>query len=62
MTLTETDILKFQAARACYYDLTPVPRTGMTYLNFSRLDNYFRRYKIDFSNENEERIGFASLF
>jgi ATP-dependent DNA helicase RecG len=53
---TQQELLRlFQASGTFHYDLTPVPRTGMTDLNFSRLDNYFRRYEIDFSNESEEQ-------
>ena len=37
------------------YDLTPVPGTGLKDLNFPKPDDYFKRYNLDFSMENEDQ-------
>ncbi|MDM8524720.1 putative DNA binding domain-containing protein [Desulfococcaceae bacterium HSG8] len=52
---TQPELLRlFQASGAFHYDLTRVSNTGMKDLNFTRLDNYFRRYELDFSTESED--------
>jgi ATP-dependent DNA helicase RecG len=53
---TQAELLRlFQATGSFHYDLTPVPVTGLKDLNFPKLDDYFKRYNLDFSMENEDQ-------
>ena len=53
---TQAELLRlFQATGSFHYDLTPVPGTGLKDLNFPKLDDYFKRYNLDFSMENEDQ-------
>ncbi|MCP4756156.1 MAG: transcriptional regulator, partial [Proteobacteria bacterium] len=53
---TQAELLRlFQASGFYHYDLTPVYQTGLRDLNFSKLDNYFQRYKVSFSRETDEQ-------
>jgi len=45
----------FQATGSFHYDLTPVPGSGIKDLNFPKIDDYFKRYNLDFSMENEDQ-------
>ena len=53
---TQAELLRlFQATGSFHYDLTSVPGTEIKDLNFSKLDDYFKRYNLDFSMENEDQ-------
>jgi len=53
---TQTELLRlFQATGYFHYDLTPIFGTGLKDLNLSKLDDYFKRYNLDFSTENENQ-------
>ena len=56
LAITQAELLRlFQATGSFHYDLTPVPDTGLKDMNFSKLDDYFKRYNLDFSMENEDQ-------
>lgn len=47
----------FQATGTFHYDNTSVSGTGLKDLNFTKLDEYFRRYNFNFSEEGEDQEG-----
>jgi len=53
---TQAELLRlFQASGSFHYDLMPVGQTSMRDLNFTKLDDYFQRYKVSFSRETDEQ-------
>jgi len=53
---TQAEMLRlFQASGFYHYDLTPIKQTGLKDLNFTKLDDYFERYKLNFSRETDEQ-------
>ena len=57
-TATQGELMRlFQQSGMFHFDLQPVDRTSVRDLNFTKLDQYFGMYEIDFSKEDDkERI------
>ena len=54
---TQFELLRlFQQGGMFHYDGTGVENASISDLNFTKLDNYFSRYNVDFSNESEKEI------
>ena len=54
-TASQAELMRlFQASGAFHFDITGVNATSISDLNFSMIDNYFGRYDIDFSAENQD--------
>ena len=53
---TQQELLRlFQASGVFHYDLNSVPCTSIKDLNFTKLDQYFQRYSLSFSQENDKQ-------
>ena len=53
-TATQTELMRlFQQSGVFHYDRLGVDSTSIKDLNFSKIDNYFDRYQIDFSHEDD---------
>ena len=57
-TATQAELMRlFQQSGVFHYDRQSVDNTSIKDLNFTKIDDYFDRYQIDFSNEdNPEKI------
>ena len=54
-TATQQELLRlFQASGAFHFDATAVDNTSINALNLSKIDSYFSRYGIGFSQEHEK--------
>ncbi len=54
---TQLELLRlFQQSGVFHYDSVAVERTTIADLNFSKLDNYFMRYGVDFSAEADKEL------
>lgn len=54
-TATQGELMRlFQQSGMFHFDLQPVERTSITDLNFTKLDQYFSMYEIDFSKEEDK--------
>lgn len=54
-TATQGELMRlFQQSGMFHFDLQPVERTTISDLNFTKLDQYFSSYEIDFSKEDDK--------
>ncbi|MEZ5535988.1 MAG: putative DNA binding domain-containing protein [Thiolinea sp.] len=54
-TATQGELMRlFQQSGMFHFDLQPVERTSIRDLNFTKLDQYFSMYEIDFSQEDDK--------
>lgn len=54
-TATQGELMRlFQQSGMFHFDLQPVERTTISDLNFTKLDQYFSTYEIDFSKEDDK--------
>jgi ATP-dependent DNA helicase RecG len=56
-TASQAELMRlFQQSGVFHYDRLSVDGTSIKDLNFTKIDNYFDRYQIDFSNEDNPEI------